>query len=100
MNERTDPNLTEFFGALADPTRLEVVMRLAGSSRPQTVTEITGCCGVHISGVSRHLAKLRQAGLVSSEKVGREVRYTLNTSDLSALLRRVADKLERCCDGG
>ena len=67
---------------------------------PQPVTEITSCCGVHISGVSRHLAKLRQVGLVTKEKSGREVRYTLNTGELTAVLRGMADALERCCDGG
>ncbi|MHC4471901.1 MAG: ArsR/SmtB family transcription factor [Planctomycetota bacterium] len=98
MTETNDIDLPAFFLALSDPTRLEVVLRLAGSPRPQTVTEITSCCGVHISGVSRHLAKLRRAGLVSAEKSGREVRYTLNTKDLAALLRRIAEMVERCCD--
>ena len=99
MTGTSEPNLPELFQALSDPTRLQVVTRLAGSPRALTVTEITDCCGVHISGVSRHLAKLRHAGLVSARKSGREVRYTLNVGDLAAALRRVADSLERCCDG-
>ena len=61
----------ELFRALCDPSRLEILRRLAGASRPQTVTEIADCCGVHISGVSRHLALLRRAGVVRAAKHGR-----------------------------
>lgn len=87
----------EFFRALADPTRLAVVQRLACANAPQTVTEVAGCCGVHLSGVSRHLAALRAAGLVSMQRHGREVRYQLDREKVTALLRGLADALEECC---
>ena len=83
--------------ALAEPTRLTVVMRLAARGGPMTVTEVSGCCGVHLSGVSRHLAVLRSAGLVEVERKGREARYVLRRAELCESLRRFADALERCC---
>lgn len=86
----------DLFRALCDPSRLEVLRRLAGASTPQTVTEIAGCCGVHISGVSRHLALLRQTGVVQAEKNGREMRYRLDCDHVTRTLRGLADALDAC----
>lgn len=73
----------DFFKALGDETRLTIVQRLATASKPQTVGEVSTCCGTHLSGVSRHLSYLERAGIVSSEKVGREVYYRLNREALA-----------------
>lgn len=86
----------EVFKALADETRLAVLARIAVAGRPMTVSEIKDCCGIHLSGVSRHLHQLRLAGLVQAEKNGREVRYRLQANDVIALLRDLADSLESC----
>ena len=91
------------FKALADEKRLEVLVRLACGTDPQTVSEITNCCGIHISGVSRHLAILREAGLVAAEKCGREMRYQLDASEFTTMLRDLADAMDACrkdCCGG
>ena len=94
---RLDPYLQpELFRALADETRLAVLARLAGARRPQTVSEIQSCCGVHLSGVSRHLSQLKDAGLVEATRHGREVRYHLRTEEAQRLLRGLADALEQC----
>ena len=86
----------EVFRALADETRLALVARLAMARSPLTVTEASGCCGVHLSGVSRHLAILRQAGLVEAQRIGREVRYCLDRDALTGALRGLADAIETC----
>ncbi len=88
-----DPTI---FKALGDPTRLALLSRLATASGPQTVTELSSCCGVHLSGVSRHLKMLHDAALIRSERQGREVRYRLNCGALTATLRGMADALEQC----
>jgi ArsR family transcriptional regulator len=87
----------ELFRALAEPTRLEVLLRRVRAGRPQTVTEVAGCCGVHLSGVSRHLAALRAAGVVEAERAGREVRYRPRGAGLAGELRRLADAMDACC---
>ena len=84
----------DFFKSLSDPVRLQVVVRLLCATEPQTVTEVQGCCGVHLSGVSRHLAALKAVGIVEAAKSGREVRYSLRASDLSRRLRALADAIE------
>ncbi len=89
----------ELFRSLADPTRLQVLFRLACAGAPQTVTEVAGCCGVHLSGVSRHLAALRSAGVVRAQRSGREVRYALDRTRLTTALRNLADAVDRCAEG-
>ena len=84
------------FRALGDPTRVSLVVRLATGGAPQTVTEVSSCCGVHLSGVSRHPAILRDAGVVQVEKEGREARYRLDSAALTAALRELADAIDAC----
>ena len=86
----------DFFKALGDETRLTIVRRLAISSRPQTVSEVSTCCGTHLSGVSRHLAYLERAGIVSSEKAGREVRYRLNHDVLADQFTGLVAAINAC----
>lgn len=89
----------DLFRSLADPTRLQVLLRLACAPTPQTVTEVASCCGVHLSGVSRHLAALRAAGVVLSERSGREVRYALDRERLTSTLRNLANAIDCCAEG-
>ncbi|NNL68138.1 MAG: helix-turn-helix transcriptional regulator, partial [Myxococcales bacterium] len=63
---------------------------------PLTVTEASACCGIHFSGVSRHLTQLRRAGVVRAEKQGREVHYELEAGALVSTLRGVAGAIEQC----
>jgi ArsR family transcriptional regulator, arsenate/arsenite/antimonite-responsive transcriptional repressor len=86
----------ELFQALCEPVRLVLVARLATAASPLTVSEVAGCCGVHLSGVSRHLAVLKLAGVVRAERSGREVRYELAGDELVRALRGIADAIEEC----
>lgn len=92
----TRPELPDpaFFQALGDERRLVLLARLACSEAPLTVSEAADCCGVHISGASRHLSLMRRAGIVRAERSGREVRYALETQALAQRLRALADTLE------
>ena len=95
-----DENLKpELFRALCDPSRIAVICRLATTSRPLTVTEVADCCGVHLSGISRHLSILRKAGVVTATRQGREVRYQLDCSHLSKTLRGLAAAFDACQAG-
>lgn len=93
----------ELFKAFADPSRIAVICRLATTAEPQTVTEIADCCGVHISGVSRHLATLRDAGVVRAKRRGREVLYHVDSEYVSQTLRDLAEVFDlcraACCQG-
>ncbi len=63
--------------ALAHPTRLLLVEELA--RKPRCVCELRDAAGLDISTVSKHLALLRNAGIVEDEKQGLKVFYSLKT---------------------
>lgn len=76
--------LDALFHALADPTRrgiLEALMR-GGEAN---VARLTEGAGVSQPAVSKHLAILKGAGLVSGEAHGREVRYRADPRALAPL---------------
>ena len=86
-----------FFKALSDPSRLSLLRQLACSCGPTTVGQVAGCCLLNFSVVSRHLATLRDAGILKAEKRGKEVYYTFQVTPVVAQLRALADALEACC---
>jgi DNA-binding transcriptional ArsR family regulator len=74
------------FTALADPSRRFVLETLAerGSA---TATELAGELPVTRQAVAKHLAALSAAGLVASERRGRETRYALTPEPLDEAAR-------------
>jgi DNA-binding transcriptional ArsR family regulator len=60
-----DP-LSKVFAALADPTRRDMVARLAGADA--TVNELAEPYDVSLQAVSKHLKVLEEAGLVSRSR--------------------------------
>ncbi len=86
-----------FFKALCDPNRVAILVRLAQCGRPCTVTEVSACCPVNISVVSRHLAQLRDAGILDAQKRGKEVYYRVRYTDVVGTLRALADAIDHCC---
>lgn len=69
--------------ALAHPVRLRLLRTLARG--PHTNGELAHAWELSAPEVSRHLAVLRRAGLLTARRQGRYVRYTLNLTDLTAL---------------
>jgi DNA-binding transcriptional ArsR family regulator len=86
-----------FFRALSDPNRLALFARLLTCGRACTVSELNACCPVDLSVVSRHLAILRDAGVLTARKRGKEVHYEVNRDCVAEMLRSTADAVESCC---
>ena len=61
-----DQQLDEVFAALADPTRRDIVARLAASDA--TVGELAEPYDVSVQAVSKHIKVLVEAGLVSQTR--------------------------------
>src|SRR3954452_6091850 len=78
------------FAALADPTRRTIFERLAREG-DGTATALATGLPVTRQAVSKHLAALEDAGLVSGERHGREHRYSLSAAPLAEAARWMAD---------
>lgn len=76
--------------ALAHPSRLLILDELLLHGE-RCVCELTKLVGADISTVSRHLAVLRVAGLVSDEKRGLQVFYRLRSPEVQGLVRATED---------
>ncbi|MGK5521366.1 ArsR/SmtB family transcription factor [Micromonospora sp. URMC 107] len=73
------------FRSLGDPTRLSILRRIAtGEAR---VVDLTNELGLAQSTVSKHLACLRDCGLVDYRVAGRQSFYALTRPELLDLLR-------------
>jgi len=88
------------FKALSDPKRIELLIRMAEANEPCTVGQMAEGAGVDLSVVSRHLAVLREAGIIRCDKRGKEVWCVVQTGAISKVLRDLADALEACCPDG
>jgi ArsR family transcriptional regulator len=69
--------LEKIFKALADRNRIRILKLL--ELKPMCVCEITAVLGIAQSSVSRHLALLRDAGLIIDEKEGVWTNYSLSS---------------------
>ena len=67
----------ELMKALADPTRLTMIASLWKADAPICICDFTAGLGLSQPTISHHMAKLRDAGLVESEKRGIWVYYRL-----------------------
>ena len=73
--------LDDLFGALADPTRRALLERLLRHG-PETATRLAADTPLTRQAVVKHLQALVDAGLATSTRDGREVRYAATTDRL------------------
>lgn len=73
------------FKTLADPTRRAIFEKLCREGE-QTVGALTAHALVSQPAVSKHLAILKQAGLVSDRHAGRQTHYTAQLNALAPLV--------------
>jgi DNA-binding transcriptional ArsR family regulator len=73
--KRSQGELDELFSALADPTRRDILVRLAEGESP--VTKLAEPLPMSLPAVSRHVRVLESAGLVARRKEGRVHRISL-----------------------
>lgn len=84
--------LSKIFKALSDPNRLRILKML--EVRPLCVCEVTEILDLATSTVSKHLAVLRDAGLIADSKEGKWVNYQLNTSENSVYVNSILPLLK------
>jgi DNA-binding transcriptional ArsR family regulator len=82
---RDGPHIAGIAALIGDPARAEVLTALM-SDRAYTATELAEVAGVTKQTISSHLAKLREAGLISVEDQGRHRYFRLADRDVAQLI--------------
>jgi len=88
----TSTHLAEFFGALADPTRVRILSALTAGE--MCVCDLAATLGMTQSAISHQLRTLRQLRLIKHRKAGRMVYYTLDDEHVSLLFQEGLDHVK------
>ena len=84
------------FAALADPTRLKLLQIICRQNPPgcRCVNNLTQLMGITQSAVSQHLRILKSAGLVTGERKGFRMHYSVKPEGLKRIQSFVLSALE------
>ncbi len=75
----------EIFKALSDPVRRKILEMLG--SRDMSAGDIAKRFDITKPSVSRHLSVLKASGLVTDERRGQRIIYSLNSSPIRDIMR-------------
>jgi len=79
--------VARYFGLLSEPTRLKILHTICQDER--SVSAIVAATGATQTNVSRHLALLHQAGVVSRRRAGNVVYYRVDDPEFVEICRSV-----------
>lgn len=86
---------SKFFKVLSEPVRIEILKELL----------IVGKCDVNTlakkmpqdrSVISRHLSLMSEVGILTQEKEGRHVIYTINGKEIVERFEKILSSMKRC----
>ncbi len=92
LPDRRAADLAAVYKALGDPTRVQMLHILAAATEPVCVCDFTAAFDLGQPTISHHLAKLREAGIVTSFKRGIWAFYQLDP-EMSAAARSAVELL-------
>src|SRR5215204_6802028 len=90
------PDFDRLFGALADPTRRDLVRRAIEAE--EGIVELARHYPMSFAAVQKHVAVLERAGLVTKQRVGRRKVVRTNLERLR-VVRRLLDQYEELSRG-
>ena len=93
--ESDDKMLGTAFRALAETTRLKILLML--EAKPRTVGEIVDFFDLSQPTITRHLQSLLEAGLVTRTKKAQKVYYGLNADSIMNLCTELVACFPCCC---
>ncbi|GAB3857314.1 helix-turn-helix domain-containing protein [Nocardioides maradonensis] len=88
--------LQDVLAALADPVRLEMVRRLAGTDGPVACSALYD--GIGKSTASHHFKTLREAGVIQRVVIGGNTHQRLRREDVEAAYPGVLSAIVRAAD--
>ena len=77
--------LSEFYKIFGDPTRLRILDVLI--NKPMCVNEISEILDISQSAISHQLKNLRSSNLVKTEKIGKNVYYSISDDHIKIILK-------------
>jgi DNA-binding transcriptional ArsR family regulator len=93
---QTTLDFDQVFGALADPTRRDIIRRAIPGD--EGVSELADHYDMSFAAVQKHVAVLERAGLVTKRRVGRRKVVNTNVAALT-MARRLLDRYEELWRG-
>lgn len=86
--------LIDYFKLLSDETRLRIMVLL--SYDDFCVCQLTGITGISQPNISKHLARLRNMGLVQDERKEQYIFYRLTIKDklFAEILQKIVENIE------
>ena len=87
--QETFGRVADTFDLMSDPTRVKILWLLCHTE--DCVANIAAAVEMSSPAVSHHLRVLKQAGLLSHRKSGKEVYYTLADTDEAKQIHHIVD---------
>jgi len=84
-----EPDLSRLFHALSDPTRRAILAHLGAG--PQPMAKLAEPSGFALPTIQRHVAVLEDAGLITTQKQGRQRICTARTDGLDVATHWISD---------
>lgn len=91
-------DVSSMFVALGDEQRQRILLTFEPGER-LNVTQIVAASTLSRTAVSHHLKILRQAGVLQSKKIGKEVYFWINKENITETLQRVLDYVKNNTQG-
>ena len=89
-------DLLDFVKSISSETRMTILL-LFLDGQERTVNQITEAIGLGQPTTSEHLAVMKRAGVLTSEKRGKEVYYRPDRTQIAQRLDTLSDILKKCC---
>lgn len=89
-------DLAGFFRSLANEKRFQILFTVFADKQEHTVGEIADALGMAVSTISEHLALLKQAGVLTSEKRMKQVFYRVDERNMQTVINSIQQWLD-CC---
>lgn len=82
---------SDIFSMISDSTRMKILWLLCHSE--ECVLNIAAAIDMSSPAVSHHLKVLKNAGIINSRRVGKEVYYTLSDSKEAEIIHSAVDEM-------
>ncbi len=89
--------LLDFIKAIASESRMNILL-LFLDGQERTVNQIAEAVGLAQPTTSEHLAVMKQSGVLTSDKQGKEVYYRPDRAQIIRCLETLSKMLKSCCE--